>query len=250
MYCPKATWRPNLPEQNTKQRTAKIEYATVETADSPLGEVMLRSYVADTGETGYEIHLNGNFLMATHGNHSEMAMAHLARQKLKSSETALRVLVGGLGAGYTLRATLDLEGVSRVVVVEISEKVAEWNRKFFSRQNGNALDDQRTELRLGNLSEHLASNPSTYDMILVDVDNGPGWMAAKDNEKLYDAGGLRLLRNALTPGGVLAVWSPGKNELFEKPFWKVFHLCEAVDTTPIGRLVQEPGDIIYLGVRP
>ena len=236
--------------QNQNLRTAQIEYKTVETADSPLGKVMLRSYVADTGEAGYEIRLNGNFLMATHGKHSEMAMARLAYQKFAGAKEKLRILVGGLGAGYTLQAALGLESVDHVVVSEISEKVAEWNQRFFARQNGNALEDSRTELRLGNLSEHLASNPSTSNMILVDVDNGPGWMAAQENEILYDEGGLGLLSRALTQGGVLAVWSPSPNELFWNRIQKVFRLCEAVDTTAIGRLVQEPGDIIYLGVRP
>ncbi|MCZ7584293.1 MAG: hypothetical protein M5R36_13665 [Deltaproteobacteria bacterium] len=102
-------------------RTAHLTYDVVDKAASPLGEVMLRRYTADTGETGYEIRLGGNFLMATHGDSSERAMARLAHDMLGARD-GVRVLIGGLGVSSTLREALELPGVTDVRVVEICEK--------------------------------------------------------------------------------------------------------------------------------
>ncbi len=238
-----------MPGHRKNLSTTRIEYADVEKADSPLGEVSLRKYHADTGESGYEIRLNGNFLMATHGKHSETVMAQLARDMLPPGKEQLDILVGGLGAGYTLQAALALKGAMRVVVTEISDKVVAWNREYFAENNGRAVDDPKTTVCVENLSDHAKRNPDSYDMILMDVDNGPGWMAAVENEALYDIDGLWTLANCLKEGGVIAVWSPSANALFWDKLQIVFDACKTVDTTPIGREFQEPGDIIYLGVR-
>jgi spermidine synthase len=228
-------------------RTAQLHYQTIETALSPLGEVMLRRYETDEGESGYEIRLNGNFLMATHGNHSEKAMARLAYEMLGPRDGEIFTLVGGLGAGYTLGAALDLPRTRSVTVSEISEKVVEWNRKYFSATNGNVLADPRVEVVVADLADHLAQNPDRYDLALLDVDNGPGWLAAVGNERLYTTEGVELCRNALRPGGILAVWSPSPNPIFHERFRSVFPGATAADTTTIGREVGEPGDVIYLG---
>jgi len=221
----------------------------VETAPSPLGEVMLRRYETEAGESGYEIRLNGNFLMASHGNSSEKAMARLAWEMIEGPAEKLCVLVGGLGAGYTLQAALALPGVSRAVVVEISEKVVEWNRDYFSQMNGSAIDDARVEVCVEDLADHLIRNKGRYHLALLDVDNGPGWLAAQGNAGLYEVSGIEAARDALFPGGVLAVWSSDENEVFRSRLKKVFPHGRAVDTTAIGRDVSEPGDVIYLGLK-
>jgi spermidine synthase len=96
-----------------------LTYTDIDHESTPIGRLTLRAYRANTGESGHEILLDGAFLMASHGSHSERAMANLAHRRLPVGACRLSALVGGLGAGHTLRAALDLPGVERVEVVEI-----------------------------------------------------------------------------------------------------------------------------------
>jgi spermidine synthase len=226
-----------------------IRYEEIDRDPTPLGVLTLRRYEAETGESGYEILLDGNFLMASHGAHSETAMAALAHARLRRPAQELRVLVGGLGAGHTLRAALDLPGVVRVVVAEIGAKAAAWNRQFFTAVNGAAVDDPRTEVRVADLADVLAASPDRFDLLLLDVDNGPGWLAAPGNARLYDAAGVRQCGAALRPGGAMAVWSPQPNPVFFAALKEVFPDAEEYDTTAIGKPLREPGDTVYLAVR-
>jgi spermidine synthase len=219
-----------------------IEYLEIDRETTPLGELVLRHYRAATGEEGYEILIDGAFLMASHGSHAERAMAGLAHQRLSSNAQNLVVLVGGLGAGHTLRAALDLTGINRVVVAEIGAKVVEWNRLYFAEANGHAVDDPRVEIRIENLARVIDANPETYDLMLLDVDNGPGWLAAPDNADLYTVDGVNRCRRALRSGGVLAVWSPQSNPEFETTLRNIFPTVE-VETTSAP---DEPASTIYL----
>ena len=226
--------------------TVQLTYEDIDRDDTPLGELTLRRYTAETGEVGYEIRLSGNFLMATHGAHSERAMAEMALARLDGDRVDLRVLVGGLGAGHTLRAALDLPGVIRVVVAEIGARMVDWNRRYFADANGHAVDDPRVEVRVADLHDVLRASPAAFDLLLLDVDNGPGWLAAEGNAPLYEDEGVRDCIAALRPGGVLAVWSPGPNDRFLETLTRVAGPVEAIDTTAIGRDLGEPGDVIYL----
>jgi len=226
-----------------------ITYTEIDHDDTPLGWLTLRRYQAETGESGYEILINGNFLMASHGAHSETVMAPLAHQRLRRPAENLRILVGGLGAGHTLRAALDLPGAAEVVVAEIGAKVVEWNRRYFAEINRNAVEDPRTDVRVADLADVLAQSPDQFDLLLLDVDNGPGWLAAPDNAGLYETTGVAACRAALRDGGVLAVWSPQPNPVFFETLRRVFPAAEEYDTTRIGRAVREPGDTVYLAVK-
>ncbi len=113
--------------------------------------------------------------------------------------------MGGFGAGHTLRAVLDLPGDTRVVVTELSAKVVEWNRRYFTQCNDAAVDDPRVVVEVVDIARLLESTTEHFDLILVDVDNGPGWLASPANADLYAPTGLRTCRDALRPGGVLAV---------------------------------------------
>jgi len=206
----------------------------------------LRRYRAETGEVGYEVAIDGNFLMASHGAHSERGMAGLAHQRLRRPGVDLAVLIGGLGAGHTLRAALDLDGVERVVVAEIGAKVVQWNRTYFAEVNGGAVDDPRVEVRVQDLSDVLADADREYDLMLLDVDNGPGWLAAEGNAELYEEAGVLACVRALRPGGVAAVWSPQANPRFRQTLQNAVTDVEEIDTAAMGRQVGEPGDVIYL----
>lgn len=220
----------------------EIEYVEVDREQTELGELVLRRYRAASGETGYEILIDGAFLMASHGSHSERAMAALAYRRLAPDSKDLVVLVGGLGAGHTLRAALDLSGVARVIVAEIGSKVVDWNRRYFANVNDDAVDDPRVEIVVDDLGRVVGARPGAFDLMLLDVDNGPGWLAAPGNAGLYTADGIAACRRALRPGGVLAVWSPQPNPAFEATLRDVFPAVE-VETTADP---DEPPSTIYL----
>lgn len=223
----------------------QIEYQEIDQEQTPLGTLTLSRYRAETGEVGYQIELDGSFLMATHGSHSERTMAGLALQRLHRPPTCLRILVGGLGAGHTLRAALDLPGVEEVVVVEIGAKVVEWNRRYFAAVNGNAVNDPRVTVKIGDLAEELEAD-AAYDLLLLDVDNGPGWLAAPANAGLYSMTGVQRCRAALRNGGVLAIWCPQHNPALATVLDQVFACTEEVETTTEARTAAEPASVISL----
>lgn len=224
----------------------EIRYDVVEQEWTPLGRLDLRRFVAEGGEFGYEILIDGAFLMASHGSHSERAMARLAREWIPAERQEIAVLVGGLGAGHTLQEVLGLEGVSRVLVAEIGHRMVDWNRRYFAPFNGSAVDDPRVEVVVDDVARVVADHTEDFDMVLLDVDNGPGWLAAPDNAEIYCPKGLERCRQALREGGVLAIWSPSRNRALEGSLAEVFPGYEVVDTTSIGRELDEPGMIIYL----
>ena len=226
----------------------RLTYREIDREPTPLGVLTLERYQAPDGQVGYQVALDGAFLMATHGAHSERALAPIAHSRLGRPARGLAALVGGLGAGHTLRAALDLPGVARVVVAEIGAKVVDWNRRYFADANGHAVDDPRVAVRVADLRDVLAASPGAFDLMLLDVDNGPGWLAAPGNARLYDAEGAALCRRALRPGGVCAVWSPCRNPGFFQTFAAVFPGADEVDTRPWANEVNEPADVVYVGV--
>ncbi len=222
-----------------------IEYEHLDRDPTPFGELQLVRYRAESGETGYEIRIDGNFLMASHGALGEIVMARVARDHFPDDAEDLRVLVGGLGAGHTLRATLDLPGVREATVAEISPKVVAWNRRYFAETNGRAIEDQRVSVYVGDVSQALQEGEGHYDMILLDVDNGPGWLASERNAELYRTAGLERARRALAKGGVLAIWCPLPNVDLEAALTRVFDVVRKVDSD-VELPEDGPKDVTYL----
>jgi spermidine synthase len=164
----------------------------------------------------YVILANGKSLMSSRMHGSEEALATLACGKVKAMDEPA-VLIGGLGMGFTLRATLDLlpeDGT--VVVAELVPAVVEWNRGPLGPLAGHPLEDSRVSLELNDVGVTLASNPGRFDAVMLDVDNGPTAFAASTNSRLYDDRGLAAARAALRAGGVLAVWSAQDDRKFEQ----------------------------------
>ena len=147
---------------------------------------------------------------------SEEAMARLGCQSLGKRQRA-RVLIGGLGMGYSVRTALDILGEdARVVVAELVPAVAEWNRGVLAGLADRPLDDPRTELREADVADVIREARGGYDAILLDVDNGAEAIVREGNNWLYSPPGLTAIHGALRRGGVLAVWSAGPQPAFVK----------------------------------
>jgi spermidine synthase len=182
-------------------------------------EVLARERSVDHGELVlarrdgvYTLMLDGALLMTSRAHGSERLLAQLACSGLAAPKP--RVLIGGLGFGYTLRAALDVLPMgARVVVREISALVIDANRGAeVGALAGHPLADERVAVEHGDLGAAFGKRP--YDAIVLDVDNGPHEFTLKKNARFYSPGGLETMARSLTPQGVLAVWSEAPDPSF------------------------------------
>ena len=175
-------------------------------------------------------------LMNTRLHGSEDALAELACRRVADRPQA-RVLVGGLGMGFTLAAALKALGAdAEVVVAELVPGVVEWNRGPLGTAAGNPLADPRTRVSVGDVGELLRREPGGFDAIMLDVDNGPEGLTRRENDWLYSPEGLATAQQALRPDGVLAVWSAGQDPAFTERLRRVGLLVETVTVR-----AQRPG---------
>jgi spermidine synthase len=155
-------------------------------------------------------------LMNSRMHGSEEALAALACERIGRSAAA-RLLVGGLGMGFTLAAALKAVGPkAEVVVAELVPEVVDWNRRLIGAPAGHPLADTRSTVRIVDVGDVIREEPRGFDAILMDVDNGPEALVRRENEWLYSAAGLRATRAALRERGVLAVWSATPDRNFSK----------------------------------
>jgi spermidine synthase len=161
------------------------------------------------------IRAGGHELMSSRVHGSEKRLAELGVAQLRDRR-APRVLVGGLGCGYTLAAALAALGSqAEVVVAELSPAVVAWNRGVLGDLAARPLDDARVRVREVDVLDELKGNRLAFDLILLDVDNGPVALTQAGNARLYSQSGALSLWEALRPGGVLGVWSAGPDAAFE-----------------------------------
>ena len=179
-------------------------------------------------EREYMVLHEGKILMSSrhHGAEPELArigMAHVDAQSPK-------VLIGGLGFGFTLRAALDAApDLARVTVNEPSKAVVEWNRGPLASLNGHALDDPRVTVEVGDVQRVLSKHRRGFDVILLDIDNGPFAVDIDDDQSLYSIGGLSSVRASLKSGGRLAVVSAGTHPGFNKRLIEVGFSSSSVE---------------------
>jgi len=214
---------------------------------TPQGELQLQKWVkSDKKEKPvYEIIFNGVFLMASYNGLSEKALATLAIEPLASERQDLRILVGGLGIGYTLRAALDCDGIQAVDVVEIEEYIIKWAKSFFSELNGYACSDSRVHLIKMDLGDYIFKTEKIYDAIILDVDNGPTWLALESNQRLYQKPALLRIKAILRDGGVFIVWAAQKCIAFEKRIEEVFGSTELITVQDMDRSGRSADYFIY-----
>ncbi|WP_163999901.1 spermidine synthase [Pyxidicoccus caerfyrddinensis] len=187
-------------------------WETLDTAQVPdVGEVTL----ARRGDE-YVLRVRGQTLMSSRRHGSEEALAEAGCADV-AGKSGARVLVGGLGFGYTLRAVLDrVAPGARVTVAELLPAVVAWNRGPLAALAGAPLEDPRVTVVEGDVGALMARQSATFDAILLDVDNGPTALTHPDNQGLYGLAGLARAFHALRPGGMLGVWSAGPAPGFER----------------------------------
>ncbi len=190
-----------------------IPWLQLDTARVPGADVQLR--LMQRGAE-FSMMLGQNELMSSRLSGSEEALATLACRRIETVKSP-HLLIGGLGMGFTLRAALAVLGSdARIMVAELVPAVIAWARGPMADIFGDSLDDPRANVREADVVDVIRSHDSAFDAILLDVDNGPEGLIRKANDALYDLKGLKAIRRALRPGGVLAVWSSGPNPLFSK----------------------------------
>jgi spermidine synthase len=183
-----------------------IPWSVLDTAQVPGGggELRLKRRGAE-----FSIMLDHNELMNSRLSGSEEALATIACEKIRRHKTP-RILIGGLGMGFTLRAALVALGPdARIVVAELVPAVVAWARGPMAEVFGASLTDPRVSIREADVGEVIRSDAAAFDAILLDVDNGPEGLTRKGNDALYNMEGLRAAGTALCSGGILAVWSSG-----------------------------------------
>lgn len=209
-----------------------IPWVQVDSAKTPDGGQELR---LKRRGSEFSIMLGTNELMNSRLSGSEEALAKLSCQRIVGHRQP-RILIGGLGMGFTLRAALaELGKDASIVVAELVPAVVAWARGPMAEVFGDCLDDPRVTIQETDVGQLIRSQPATWDAILLDVDNGPEGIVHKGNDALYSLTGLSAARSALKPGGVLAVWSQGPDSGFVRRLKQAGFTVEEITTRANGK---------------
>ncbi len=217
-----------------------IPWQTLDRADVPgFGELTLHQ----RGQI-FVIRKDGAEWMGSHTHRSEDLLATRACEGLRERD-GVRVLIGGLGLGFTLRAALDaLAADAEVEVAELAEAAVRWNRGPLGPLAGRPLDDPRTKVLVDDVANVIAAARSRYDAIMLDVDNGPDQSPQFGNPSLYSPAALAKIARGLRPGGTLAIWAAGETPSFLAAFRRAGYAAERVRTGGRG---ASRGHIVWIG---
>jgi spermidine synthase len=213
-----------------------VEYVEVARAESPRGEIVLRAgrESDDVAPAVLELRVNGVFVMDTAETSTER---RLATATLADVEQPGAVVVGGLGLGFTMHEVLADPRVERLVVVEIEDALVRWMREGIVPHGPSYLADERLTVVTADIRVAFAeAAPASYDLVLLDVDNGPGYLVHDTNQILYQATFLTQVRQALRLGGALAIWSSAESPELHRTLEQVF-----------GNVAPVPFDVVLQG---
>ncbi|WP_198319549.1 spermidine synthase [Actinopolyspora erythraea] len=221
----------------------------VATVDSPRGEIVLLRRADGT----LELRVNGVFVMDTAHTDSERRLARTALDALETSVSGAagrpRVLIGGLGLGFTLHEVLAEPLVREVTVAELEPAIIDWYRNGLVPELADDPHDRRVRLRAADVTEVLAEQPSgSLDLVLLDVDNGPGYLVHTDNVTVYERDFLTTCHSRLSAGGVAAIWSAARSAELETTMRDVFETVRR-STVPVTLGTLETEYHLYLGIR-
>ena len=198
--------------------------------------------------TEYSIMLGGIELMNSRLSGSEEALARLACGKI-AGRARPRLLIGGLGMGFTLRAALDaLPADAEVIVAELVPAVVAWARGPLSSLFAGSMADPRVAIIEKDVGDLITTGRALHDAILLDVDNGPDGLSRPENDRLYSAAGLSRARTALRPGGVLAVWSSAPDKAFAQRLRRTGFSVDEIAVRARG--ARGARNVIWIGVTP
>jgi spermidine synthase len=202
----------------------KVEYSEVARAESPRGEIVLRERRApEAGPNApavLELRVNGVFVMDTFETSSEKGLATAA---LKRVETPRNVVIGGLGLGFTAHEVLADQRVERLVVVEVEDALVRWMRDGTIPHGPAFLADERLTVMTADIRVAMAeATPAAYDLVLLDVDNGPGFLVHDENAEIYQQGFLETTERCLRPGGAVVIWSAAESPVLQAEMREVF----------------------------
>ena len=204
--------RPTMSERTTVARQTTDQF-----------ELCLWESQAD-GETQYEVVMNGVFIMASYNQVSSTALVDRAMARLGPRED-VRVLVGGLGMGLSAAAAVAIGSVSQVDVVELEPVIVNWNRTWFADLNAHCLEDPRLDTVVGDFHDYVMTADARYDLVCLDVDNGPEMLVRDSNARIYGPDFLRAIREIVKPDGVFSLWAYTRNEDLVREITEVFSAC-------------------------
>ncbi|WP_328493999.1 spermidine synthase [Streptomyces sp. NBC_00414] len=214
----------------------------IDRREGPYGEVVLRRHGGLL-----QIIANGCFLMDTSDGRSERLLVDAALGAL-DDRPAPEVLIGGLGVGFSLAHAVAEPRWGRIAVVERERAIIDWHRSGpLAELSARALGDPRTEVIEVDLVAHVNETSDTYDVLCLDIDNGPEWTVTEGNEGLYSPAGLAACARVLRPGGVLAVWSAKPSPDFARTLRNAGFQRVRTEEIPVARGVP---DVVHLAVRP
>jgi spermidine synthase len=204
-----------------------MEYVEVARASTERGDVVLRQRRDPDAPAGsptvLELRVNGVFVMDTLETESEVA---LARAALEQVDHPRSVLVGGLGLGFTLHEVLSNPHVEHVVVAELEEPLVTWFRDGTVPHGPTYLADGRVHLSVAEVQQVVAeAPPGSFDVVLLDVDNGPDFLVHEENARIYEAPFMREVRGTLRPGGAVVVWSSAESAKLDRVLRETFGDC-------------------------
>lgn len=199
--------------------------------------------------TEFSIRTANAELMNSRLHGSEESLAELTCSRIKQKND-LRILIGGLGMGYTLAAALAQSKTDTLITVaELIPAVVSWNQQYLGHLAGRPLDDPRVSIQKEDVAESIRRKKSAWDAILLDVDNGPDGLTLKANDRLYSISGLKNSFTALCSGGILAVWSSGPDEAFTNRLKRVGFQTEVL-TVRARKTGKGARHTIWLAARP
>jgi spermidine synthase len=241
------SWTLKMTDANARTRKRAIGEPV------PSGREIIERVTTATGEwqlqrrdSHFEIICNGLFLMASYNRESDRELAQLALERVSGDN--LRVLVGGLGIGFTAQAALEDHRVAALDVVELEPIVVGWHRTFFADLCGRPLDDPRVRLIQGDLF-NVPLDPGDYDALLLDTDNGPEWLARDVNQRIYEPSTVRRFFEALRPGGVVAFWSAERAPNFARVLREIASEVEEIEVPEMIAPERQGSAWIYLATR-